>query len=80
MIAAIICGINLSTQAQVKVCMSYDDFAAGKWKPYDQLTPDKEPDTCNVKYDGIEFTIMAVAQRGSVSQLQISCPSSLRKD
>ena len=31
MIAAIICGINLSTQAQVKVCMSYDDFAAGKW-------------------------------------------------
>ena len=32
MIAAIICGINLSTQAQVKVCMSYDDFAAGKWK------------------------------------------------
>ena len=57
MIAAIICGINLSTQAQVKVCMSYDDFAAGKWKPYDQLTPEKEPDTCNVKYDGIEFTI-----------------------
>ena len=37
--------------------MSYDDFAAGKWKPYDQLTPDNEPDTCNVKYDGIEFTI-----------------------
>ena len=50
-------GICESVQAQVKVCMSYDNFVAGQWKPYDQLTPDREPDTCRVKYDGIEFSI-----------------------
>ena len=58
MIAVILLiGINQSALAQVKVCMSYDDFVADQWKPYDQLTPDREPDTCRVKYDGMEFSI-----------------------
>ncbi|MBO5626340.1 MAG: hypothetical protein J5953_11195, partial [Prevotella sp.] len=36
----------LTSQAQTKVCMSYDDFKANKWKPYESLTDDKKPDSC----------------------------------
>ena len=58
MIAAILLlGINLSALAQVKICMSYDDFVAGQWKPYDDLIPGKEPDSVRVKYDGMDFTL-----------------------
>lgn len=55
--AILLCGISLNVQAQVKVCMSYDDFVAKKWKPYDQLIEGKEPDSCRVKYDGQQFII-----------------------
>ena len=44
-------------QAQVKVCMSYDDFKANKWKAYENLIPGKEPDSVRVKYDGQDFSI-----------------------
>jgi hypothetical protein len=47
----------LSAQAQVKICMSYDDFKSNTWKPYSELLPGKEPDSCRVKYDGTEFSI-----------------------
>ena len=56
MIAAILLGINVTVQAQVKVCMNYADFKADNWKPYTDLIEGKEPDTCRVKYDGIDFT------------------------
>ena len=56
MIAAILLSINLTVQAQVKVCMNYADFKADNWKPYTDLIEGKEPDTCRVKYDGIDFT------------------------
>ena len=56
MIAAILLGVNLTVEAQVKVCMNYDDFKADKWKPYTDLIEGKEPDSCRVKYDGIDFT------------------------
>ena len=46
----------LMGQAQVKVCMNYDEWKAGQWKPYETLTEDKKPDSCRVKYDGIDFT------------------------
>ena len=49
----VMCAITV--QAQVKVCMNYDDFKADKWKPYTDLIEGKEPDTCRVKYDGIIF-------------------------
>ena len=56
MLAAILLGMNLTVQAQVKVCMNYDDFKADKWKPYTDLIEGKEPDSCRVKYDGTDFT------------------------
>jgi hypothetical protein len=56
MIAAILLSINLTVQAQVKVCMNYADFKADNRKPYTDLIEGKEPDTCRVKYDGIDFT------------------------
>lgn len=37
--------------------MSYDDFKANKWKPYESLTNDKKPDSCRIQYDGMEFSI-----------------------
>lgn len=40
----VMCAITV--QAQVKVCMNYDDFKADKWKPYTDLIEGKEPDTC----------------------------------
>jgi len=51
------CFVALMAQAQTKVCMSYADFVAGQWKPYESLTEDKKPDSCRVKYDGMEFSI-----------------------
>ena len=50
----VMCAITV--QAQVKVCMNYDDFKADKWKPYTDLIEGKEPDSCRVKYDGTDFT------------------------
>jgi hypothetical protein len=47
----------MSVQAQTKLCMSYADFKAGQWKPYESITEDRKPDSCRVKYDGIEFSI-----------------------
>ena len=52
-----LCTLPLLAEAQTKVCMSYADFKANQWKPYESLTEDKKPDSCRVKYDGIEFTI-----------------------
>ncbi|MCR4583697.1 MAG: hypothetical protein K5764_09140 [Prevotella sp.] len=46
-----------TVQAQVEVCMSYDDYKADQWKPYETLTEDRKPDSCRIKYDGTEFTI-----------------------
>ena len=40
MIAVILLiGINQSALAQVKVCMSYDDFVAGNWTEVADLEP-----------------------------------------
>jgi len=49
----LVCGVK----AQVKVCMSYDDYKANQWKPYESLTEDKQPDSCRIKYDGQNFII-----------------------
>ena len=51
------CLMALAAQAQVKVCMSYEDFKADKWTAYEDLIPGKEPDSVRVKYDGTEFSI-----------------------
>ena len=53
----LLCFVAMAMQAQTKVCMSYDDFKAGKWKSYEDLIPGKEPDSVRVKYDGIDFNI-----------------------
>ena len=50
-----VCGATIGAQAQVKVCMSYNDYKANKWAPYESLTEDKKPDSCRVEYDGIDF-------------------------
>ena len=52
-----LCFVAMAMQAQTKVCMSYDDFKASKWKSYEDLIPGKEPDSVRVKYDGIDFNI-----------------------
>lgn len=52
-----LCLAAMSVQAQTKLCMSYADFKAGQWKPYESITEDRKPDSCRVKYDGIEFSI-----------------------
>ncbi len=52
-----LCLVAMTAQAQVKVCMSYGDLMAGKWKPYEELIPGKEPDSVRVTYDGTDFTI-----------------------
>lgn len=52
-----ICGATIGAQAQVKVCMSYNDYKANKWAPYESLTEDKKPDSCRVKFDGQQFVI-----------------------
>ncbi len=49
--------LTLTVQAQVKVCMNYDDFRANQWKPYESLTEDRKPDSCRIKYDGTDFSI-----------------------
>lgn len=51
-----LCLTAVTAQAQVKVCMSYNDYKANNWKPYESLTEDKKPDSCRVQYDGIDFT------------------------
>lgn len=55
--AALLCMMALTAQAQVKVCWSYADFKADNWKPYNELIPGKEPDSCRVKFDGQDFSI-----------------------
>ena len=57
LLMTMMCLLALTAQAQVKVCMGYADYKSSHWKPYQDLIPGKEPDTCNIKYDGIEFTI-----------------------
>lgn len=51
-----LCLAVLTMQAQTKVCMNYADFKSGQWKAYESLTEDKKPDSCEVKYDGVDFT------------------------
>ena len=55
-LVGMMCLVWMTVQAQVKVCMNYADFKADKWKPYTELIEGKEPDSCRVKYDGIDFT------------------------
>lgn len=50
-------GIAMTAQAQVKVCKSYADYMANKWSPYESLTEDKKPDSCRIKYNGVDFNI-----------------------
>lgn len=38
--------VVMMVQAQTQVCMSYDDFVANQWKPYESLTEDRQPDSC----------------------------------
>lgn len=52
-----VCLVAMTAQAQVKVCMSYGDLMAGKWKPYEELIPGREPDSVRVTYDGTDYTI-----------------------
>lgn len=52
-----LCMVALTTQAQTKFCLSYADYKANQWKPYNDLIPDKEPDSLSVKFDGQEFTL-----------------------
>lgn len=54
---AMMCMLALTVQAQVKICWNYADFKAGDWKPYNELIPGKEPDSCRVKFDGHDFSI-----------------------
>lgn len=49
--------MSLSVHAQTKFCMSYADYKANKWQPYEQLIPGKEPDSIRVKYDGQDFSL-----------------------
>ena len=53
----LLCGISLTAEAQTKFCLSYADYKANQWKPYEDLIPDKEPDSLSVKFDGQEFTL-----------------------
>ena len=55
-LVGMMCLMWMTVQAQVKVCMNYADFKTDKWKPYTDLIEGKEPDSCRVKYDGIDFT------------------------
>lgn len=58
MLAAILlCGFSQTAQSQTKFCKSYAEYKAGQWKPYEQLTDDKKPDSCRIKYDGVDFSI-----------------------
>ena len=50
-------GIAMPAQAQVKVCKSYADYMANKWSAYESLTEDKKPDSCRIKYNGVDFNI-----------------------
>lgn len=51
------CLVATTAQAQIKFCTSYADFKAGKWKPYSQLIPGKEPDSLRIQYDGTDFSL-----------------------
>ena len=57
LLVAIMCVVAMTAQAQVKVCWNYADFKADNWKPYEELIPGKEPDSCRVKFDGQDFSI-----------------------
>ena len=57
LLLTLLCTMTLMTQAQTKVCMSYAEYKANQWKPYESLTEDKMPDSCRIKYDGIDFSI-----------------------
>ena len=56
-IALVLFGMAMNAQAQVKVCKSYADFMENKWSPYESLTGDKKPDSCRIKYNGVDFDI-----------------------
>lgn len=65
------CLVAMTAQAQVKVCMSYNDLKANRWKPYENLIPGKEPDSVRVTYDGQDFSIKTADKE---------CNSVIKKD
>ncbi len=55
MIAAMMAAVSLT--AQTKFCESYERYVNNQWKPYEELIPEKEPDTIRVNYDGQDFAL-----------------------
>ena len=56
LLVVMVCLVAMAAQAQVKVCMSYGDFMANRWKAYEDLIPGKEPDSVRVTYDGQDYS------------------------
>ncbi|MBR0180414.1 MAG: hypothetical protein IJQ04_01955 [Prevotella sp.] len=40
-----------------QVLQELAEYKAGQWKPYEELIPEKEPDSIRVKYDGQNFIL-----------------------
>ena len=53
----LLCGFSQTALSQTKFCTSYADYKAGQWKPYEELVPEKEPDSIRVTYDGHDFSL-----------------------
>ena len=53
----LMCLMALTVHGQTKFCTSYADYKAGLWKSYNDLIPDKEPDSIRVKYNGQDFSL-----------------------
>lgn len=53
----LMCLMALTAQGQTKFCTSYADYRASQWKSYNDLIPEKEPDSIRVKYNGQDFSL-----------------------
>lgn len=71
LLVVMVCLVAMAAQAQVKVCMSYGDLMANRWKAYEDLMPGKEPDSVRVTFDGQDYSIKTADKE---------CNSVIKKD
>jgi hypothetical protein len=71
LLVLMVCLVAMAAQAQVKVCMSYGDLMANRWKAYENLMPGKEPDSVRVTFDGQDYSIKTADKE---------CNSVIKKD
>lgn len=60
-----------------QVLQELAEYKAGQWKPYEELIPEKEPDSIRVKYDGQNF-ILKTSDKEVNKAIKQDVPQELR--